>query len=43
MELGRYEMERKTFEEYEREIRSELNRVLGVMVSTRRAISPRSP
>jgi spermidine dehydrogenase len=29
MELGRYEMERKSFEEYEREIRSELNHVLG--------------
>ena len=29
MQLGRYEMERKSFEEYEREIRSELNHVLG--------------
>jgi spermidine dehydrogenase len=29
MALGRYEMERKSFEEYEREIRSELNHVLG--------------
>jgi spermidine dehydrogenase len=29
MRLGRYEMERKSFEEYEREIRSELNHVLG--------------
>lgn len=29
MQLGRYEMEKKTFEEYEREIRSELNHVLG--------------
>ncbi len=29
MELGRYEMERKSFEEVEREIRSELNHVLG--------------
>lgn len=29
MKLGRYEMERKSFEEYEREIRSELNHVLG--------------
>ena len=29
MELGRYEMERKTFEDYEREIRTELNHVLG--------------
>jgi spermidine dehydrogenase len=29
MELGRYEMERKSFEEYEREIRRELNHVLG--------------
>jgi spermidine dehydrogenase len=29
MELGRYEMERTSFEEYEREIRSELNHVLG--------------
>jgi len=29
MRLGRYEMERKRFEEYEREIRSELNHALG--------------
>jgi len=29
MQLGRYEMEKKTFEEYEREIRTELNHVLG--------------
>jgi spermidine dehydrogenase len=29
MEIGRYEMEKKSFEEYEREIRSELNHVLG--------------
>lgn len=29
MKLGRYEMESKPFEDYEREIRSELNRVLG--------------
>lgn len=29
MQLGRYEMERKSFEEYEREIRSELNHALG--------------
>jgi spermidine dehydrogenase len=29
MQLGRYEMEKKSFEEYEREIRSELNHVLG--------------
>jgi spermidine dehydrogenase len=29
MQLGRYEMERKTFEEYEREIRSELNHIFG--------------
>ncbi len=29
MKLGRYEMETKSFEEYEREIRSELNHVLG--------------
>jgi spermidine dehydrogenase len=29
MQLGRYEMERKSFEEYEREIRSELNHILG--------------
>jgi spermidine dehydrogenase len=29
MKLGRYEMEQKSFEEYEREIRRELNHVLG--------------
>ncbi len=29
MKLGRYEMERKSFEDYEREIRSELNHALG--------------
>ena len=29
MQLGRYEMERKSFEKYEREIRSELNHVFG--------------
>ncbi len=29
MQLGRYEMERKSFEEYEREIRGALNHVLG--------------
>lgn len=29
MQLGRYEMERTSFEQYEREIRSELNHVLG--------------
>jgi spermidine dehydrogenase len=29
MELGRYQMERTTFEQYEREIRRELNHVLG--------------